>query len=1231
MLDLASYVREFAYRNPEYSGIYQNPNQTVCYAYCEVESPDVARQLLLGMDDGARAWLDGKLVLSDAKPDWLSLFEHAIQVPRTDQPIGLLIEMHNFTGGFAMACYGGFRFERRLIYSDTLEPVADEIVRIQIPGEPEQLAKTGPDGSVKVRALPFHIESKFDCLGTTFEENPEDLFLELNQNVSPEPVHIARATSGEMRYQTLDAPPGQYVDVVETVERQILLANATDGTIYIYNGGRVYPHPDLQDFTTSSITCMAVGPEGSVWIGTQSDGVFHYRDGSIRRLSGRGPTGGPKRNGDSISNSAIGAICPLSDEIALFSTIIDMGETEQSKLFSITALGDVTNLPLPDEAEIGDMSLHRYAPGVRLTDNPGISRVKTAPYLTSLLRDVEVVLYRQVTRPLVLCEDGIFSIEPGNLRISSMAKSGSKFWFAGQSFFSLDAEGKWNRIRWPGNPMYKRMEVFNSDSLGLLAVCPDVIYSFKDEKVRKLDVPIITESRRRSCIASDGRLIIASGNSGVLIVDSDRIQSTDHRGFLSGRAGRISAFADGVTISSREHDVGVVRDGILTRRPIGKADDGKDIGYALSPYVSIEHITKDTTIATTTLVQGSGQRINTTLPLYLKTGDYTWKALHCDTWEGPATAYFFVTKLLDERIIVGSSQGLAELKHEKLEHLEIESRSTEEGVVAIMDTPDGVLWMVSGKGNLIRYPPGQKSDSYSIPLLDGPASNVLCHFEDQVYIGTEQGLFVFDESAGVVPALKNKFRAQAIVDLRTDLGDNNLWVITRNAGVQVVAPNGAVCPIRPFDTERSLTINGCEVDADGRLWLATTTGTLSFEPSTLPPNLALDKTSGEILNSATNEFRVACKESVRLRFATMDDSHLCTVRYREDGGEWLYAERAGNLHSIALRYETSGSRRIEVQALDGEWNESPSKHFKITSFYPFYQHPGVRYLALATTGGLAVGIFITLHRLRRSRLREAGTREKLYEEEQRARQLAEQTSREREMLLARVCHDLRNPLGVVLVAADLYSAAQGADENIIKLLRGGTDSMRYLTDQLLNYAKLRRRPELTNSPCDLADFAERLHASSVPRLKDSKVDFSTSISAKLPSALSFDRDMLAEVLTNLIDNAAKHTTRGSISVHLSVRDEHRWQAEVRDTGTGIDESVLKTVFKPFYRGELGKSVDEKGVGLGLFIARELVDLMNGQIEMASRVGQGTIVTVCLPMVGATEQLPARPAKAMVAN
>src|SRR5438105_4231204 len=139
-------------------------------------------------------------------------------------------------------------------------------------------------------------------------------------------------------------------------------------------------------------------------------------------------------------------------------------------------------------------------------------------------------------------------------------------------------------------------------------------------------------------------------------------------------------------------------------------------------------------------------------------------------------------------------------------------------------------------------------------------------------------------------------------------------------------------------------------------------------------------------------------------------------------------------------------------------------------------------------------------------------------------------------------------------------------------------------------------------------------------LAERNLDVHWEAGPELNQRIYSDPARLRQVLDNLLTNAIKYTERGGITIVAQLLpDEGVMRIEISDTGVGIDEAAMARLYEPFYRSPLTAAMAE-GSGLGLAVVRSLVDLMGGTIRFDSKVGQGTVATVEVPVTEGTDGL-----------
>ncbi len=243
-------------------------------------------------------------------------------------------------------------------------------------------------------------------------------------------------------------------------------------------------------------------------------------------------------------------------------------------------------------------------------------------------------------------------------------------------------------------------------------------------------------------------------------------------------------------------------------------------------------------------------------------------------------------------------------------------------------------------------------------------------------------------------------------------------------------------------------------------------------------------------------------------------------------------------------------------------------------------------------------------------------RAQLLEVESRAREEAERASRLKDDFLATVSHELRTPLNAVLGWAQLLNM-RTYDEALFKrgleAIERSARTQVHLIDDLLDMsAILSGKVPLEIGPVDLADVLERARETIEPMARQKQITIETEY---LPvPVLQGDAGRLKQVFWNLLANAVKFTPEGG-RVRLAVHPAPEGVvATVRDTGIGIAPTFLPHVFDRFQQADLSSTRRHGGLGLGLAIAKQLVDLHHGRITAASSgANHGTTMAVTLPL------------------
>ena len=247
-----------------------------------------------------------------------------------------------------------------------------------------------------------------------------------------------------------------------------------------------------------------------------------------------------------------------------------------------------------------------------------------------------------------------------------------------------------------------------------------------------------------------------------------------------------------------------------------------------------------------------------------------------------------------------------------------------------------------------------------------------------------------------------------------------------------------------------------------------------------------------------------------------------------------------------------------------------------------------------------------------------------------ARRKAEALASAKTDLLANMSHELRTPMTAILGFADLLqdvqerSTGRGASgEDLEHEQRRHLEMIRVCGAQLLNLINdildmsriERHHMHLQHSPVDLTEVVAEVCAMMRATAGERQLELGVRYLTPIPETLHTDKTALTRILMNLTGNAVKFTERGSVTIEVSFamsEGRGRISFDVIDTGIGINKEHLESLFLPFRRIEGGSTRITPGTGLGLWISRELVRLLGGDIAVQSTPGEGSSFRFWLP-------------------
>jgi len=236
----------------------------------------------------------------------------------------------------------------------------------------------------------------------------------------------------------------------------------------------------------------------------------------------------------------------------------------------------------------------------------------------------------------------------------------------------------------------------------------------------------------------------------------------------------------------------------------------------------------------------------------------------------------------------------------------------------------------------------------------------------------------------------------------------------------------------------------------------------------------------------------------------------------------------------------------------------------------------------------------------------------------------EMTTRYKSEFLANMSHELRTPLNSILLLSRLLS--ENNDENMnpeqiefAKVIQSSGNGLLGLIDEILDLSKIEAgKMELEFLDISTKEITEGMKDLFTEVAKEKNIEF--KIEAKdAPLVIKTDKMRLEQILKNLISNALKFTSEGSVTLQMSKNpnDERQVLFAVKDTGIGIPREKQHNIFEAFQQADGSTKRKYGGTGLGLSISRELAKLLKGEISLQSAVNEGSTFTLTIPIIGSS--------------
>jgi len=222
--------------------------------------------------------------------------------------------------------------------------------------------------------------------------------------------------------------------------------------------------------------------------------------------------------------------------------------------------------------------------------------------------------------------------------------------------------------------------------------------------------------------------------------------------------------------------------------------------------------------------------------------------------------------------------------------------------------------------------------------------------------------------------------------------------------------------------------------------------------------------------------------------------------------------------------------------------------------------------------------------------------------------------------IAIVSHELRTPLNAILGYAEMlkegvYGQMNEKQNGVSVRIMTNTQRLLGIVSDLLDQAQIEAgKLKIQTAPCKPAELLDNLHGVMDKIASDKGIGLITELDNAMPPTVIGDAQRIQQIMVNLTNNAVKFSENGSVHVKVFPYEKNKWRIQTVDTGKGIPDDALDYIFESFRQVEGASTRQHGGVGLGLSIVKQLVELMNGEITVETEMEKGSIFTVTLPLI-----------------